>query len=108
MSVRKIIALHGLVLGGVFGALVSYAGIESSLKAAMIGGVIGAVVGGALPFIPVEGLEGLEALFSLGELLNCCSVFGFSALSGEKRQALSCDTLQGCKQNIFFRFLTDW
>lgn len=82
MSVRKIIALHGLVLGGIFGALVSYATVESSLKAVVIGGVIGAVVGGALPFIPVEDWEGLEALFSLGELLHCCSIFGVLFITG--------------------------
>ena len=79
MSIRKIIALHGLVLGGVFGALVSYAGVESSLKAAVIGGVVGAAVGGALPFIPVEGWDGL---FSLLELLSCCSVFGVIFITG--------------------------
>ena len=79
MSVRKIIALHGLVLGGIFGALVSYATVGSSLKAVVIGGVIGAVVGGALPFIPVEAWDGL---FSLGELLHCCSIFGVLFITG--------------------------
>lgn len=79
MSLRKIIALHGLVLGGIFGAWASYTTVESSLKEAVIGGVIGAVVGATLPFIPVEEWDDL---FSLGELLNCCSMFSVLVITG--------------------------
>lgn len=73
MSNRGIFAILGCVVGALIGIFAGYVGTGYSPAGAVVGGVIGAVVGGALPFIPVEGWE---ALSSLGDLLDCCSVFG--------------------------------